>query len=320
MAVNIGEALTLAIEARSRKLADNLSNNNALLMRLREKGMRKTVDGGTSILQEVMFDGNQTFTRFSGYEAVNITPSTVADAAQYDFKEAAVAITVSEREKRMNAGRAKMIDLLDTRVEAAEKTMTNHLSGDVYSDGTADAGKQVDGLGTLITASPATGTTGGISRASYEWWRNQTITGITATNIQDKLMEMWTKTCRGTDKVDLIVLGNTLYQNFWKSLSVNQRFSDGEEAMAGFKSLKFVTADVVLDGGVYQLGAGGSGAGDTVGYGINSDYLFWRPMRNSDMVPLSEVQSMNQAAFVRLIYFMGNLTASALFPHCRLSA
>ena len=36
--LNIGEILTTAIENRTRKLADNVSDNNALLMKLKERG------------------------------------------------------------------------------------------------------------------------------------------------------------------------------------------------------------------------------------------------------------------------------------------
>lgn len=42
----------------------------------------------------------------------------------------------------------------------------------------------------------------------------------------------------------------------------------------------------------------------------NTDYLFWRPHRDRDMVPLEKVNSINQDATVQLIIWMGNMTAS----------
>jgi hypothetical protein len=42
----------------------------------------------------------------------------------------------------------------------------------------------------------------------------------------------------------------------------------------------------------------------------NTDYLFWRPHRDRNMVPLERRGSLNQDATVQLIVFMGNMTAS----------
>ena len=88
--------------------------------------------------------------------------------------------------------------------------------------------------------------------------------------------------------------------------------------MAGFRALKFVDADVVLDGGYYGSD-GGSGIPDGVGYFLNTDYIHWRPHRDANMRALSEVNSINQAASVRLIHWMGALTSSGLFQQGRLA-
>lgn len=52
---------TTTIERRSRKLADNLSNNTALLMRLKERGRIRTAPGGRVILEEIAFSGPGNF-------------------------------------------------------------------------------------------------------------------------------------------------------------------------------------------------------------------------------------------------------------------
>ena len=61
---------------RSKKLADNMSDNIALLNRLREKGKRKPVSGGRTILQELSYAENSTYRRYSGYETLDIAPAT----------------------------------------------------------------------------------------------------------------------------------------------------------------------------------------------------------------------------------------------------
>jgi hypothetical protein len=52
---NWAEITTTTLFNRSRKLADNVTKNNALLRRLREKGNIKSFDGGQAIVQEIEY-------------------------------------------------------------------------------------------------------------------------------------------------------------------------------------------------------------------------------------------------------------------------
>jgi len=50
---NWSEITTTTLYNRSRKLADNVTKNNALLRRLSQKGKVKPFDGGQAIVQEM---------------------------------------------------------------------------------------------------------------------------------------------------------------------------------------------------------------------------------------------------------------------------
>lgn len=52
---NWGEITTTTLYNRSKKLADDVSKNNALLRRLSERGRKKTFDGGQAIVQEMQY-------------------------------------------------------------------------------------------------------------------------------------------------------------------------------------------------------------------------------------------------------------------------
>ena len=306
---NLSEIVTTTLYSRSRMIADNVTENNALLTKLKMKGKVKPFSGGREIIQELSHSENQTYKRFSGYEILDISPSEVLSSAVYPIKQSAVAVTISGLEQLQNSGREQIIDLLDARIEVAEATMANNLSADVYSDGTASAGKQINGLQALVASSPSTGTVGGINRANYSFWRNQTETGtvVSATNVQAQMQKLWVKQVRNADKPDLISMDNNFYQFFWQSLSDRQRFTSETSGMAkaGWDMLKFNTADVVLDGGV-----GGSSPANR-GWFLNCSYLFWRPHRDRDMVPLDNGRySNNQDAMVQLILWAGNLCMS----------
>jgi hypothetical protein len=169
---NLSEIVTTTLRNRSGKLADNVTSNNALLNRLNKKGNVKPVDGGRTIVQELDYQENGTFKRYSGYETLDISPSEVFSAAEFDWKQGAVSVSISGLEELQNSGSERVIDLLESRIKNAERTMANNVSNDLYSDGTASGGKQIGGLQHIIADAPSTGTVGGINRATYSFWRN----------------------------------------------------------------------------------------------------------------------------------------------------
>jgi hypothetical protein len=59
----------------------------------------------------------------------------VFTAAQYPIAQAAAAVSISGLEMLQNSGKEKMIDLLESRIGNAERTMQNNLSNDCYSNG-----------------------------------------------------------------------------------------------------------------------------------------------------------------------------------------
>jgi hypothetical protein len=116
---------------------------------------------------------------------------------------------------------------------------------------------------------------------------------------------LWVQLVRGTDRPDLIVADNTYYRLYLDSLQAIQRITSDEMAQAGFTSLKYMNSDVVLDGGY------GGGAPASHMYFLNTDYIFYRPHKDRNMVPIGgDRVSVNQDAVVKLIAWAGNMTLS----------
>ena len=57
---NLSEIVTTTLRNRSKKLADNVTNHNALLRRLKERGNVDLADGGRTIVQELEYAENTT--------------------------------------------------------------------------------------------------------------------------------------------------------------------------------------------------------------------------------------------------------------------
>ncbi len=58
---NLSEIVTTTLRNRTGQLADNMSRNNAALLRLSRRGNMKTFPGGRTIVQELNYADNQTF-------------------------------------------------------------------------------------------------------------------------------------------------------------------------------------------------------------------------------------------------------------------
>jgi len=310
----ITDIIATTIQSRSGELADNLTQNNAILQRLNQKGNVRPFSGGNVILEEIMYDDSATnnANSYSGYEVLNIAPDSPISAAQYKISQYADSVTMSGLEMLQNSSKEAIIDLLDGRMQVSEARLLNRISGDLYGDGTGNGGKNLDGLGAAVAVSPTSGTYGGINRATWTFWRNQITTGATSSTILAKMTEAAIKQIRGTDKADLIVAGNTMYQYYVGALQSIQRIAAEESGAAGFASLKFygggTSADVVLGGGY------GSQETATYMYMLNTNYIFLRPHKERNFVPIGgERQSINQDAIVKLYGWAGNLTTSNSF-------
>ena len=311
----ITDIIATTIQSRSGELADNLTQNNAILQRLNQKGNVRPFSGGNVILEEIMYEDTTTnnANSYSGYEVLNIAPDSPISAAQFKIAQYADSVTMSGLEMLQNSSKEAIIDLLDGRMQVSEARLLNRISGDLYGDGTGNGGKNLDGLGAAVAAVPTSGTYGGINRATWTFWQNQITTGATSsTTILAAMTTAAIKQIRGTDKADLIVAGNTLYSYYVGALQAIQRIAAEESGAAGFASLKFygggTSADVVLGGGY------GAQETATYMYFLNTNYIFLRPHKERNFVPIGgERQAINQDAIVKLYGWAGNLTTSNSF-------
>ncbi len=313
---SISDILATTIESRTRKLADNTTNNNAVLQKLSTRGRIKPFSGGHKILQELTFAENSNAGWYSGYDLLPVGVSDVISAAEFNIKQAAVPVVISGLEQLQNAGREQMIDLMEGRMSVAEMTMANLIAGGLYSDGTAAGGKQIDGLQAALPVDPTAAAYAGIDGATYTMWQNQVsdqtaANGLNATLIQGYWNTLWASMVRGQERPHLILCDTTVWNTYIASLQAQQRFNNTNSADAGFPSVKFFDADVVLDGGL-NPGASGSGAPAGTAFFLNCDYLFYRPHSARNMVPLSPNRryATNQDAEVQVIAWAGNLTVS----------
>jgi len=309
----ITDIVATTIESRTGEIADNVTQNNAVLAQLKKGKRIQKFSGGSIIAHELSFASNGNAGFYSGYDLLPVAAQDVISWAQYNICQAACPVVISGLEQLQNAGKEQVIDLLEARIQVAEASMANLISAGLYSDGTGYGGKQVVGLQAVVptagsTGAVATGTYGGIDRSASisTFWRPyyQRDTTFTSATIQADMNSLWVQLVRGSDRPDLILTDSNGYTAYLASLQTNQRFTAAATGEAGFVSLKFMDCDVILDGGI-----GGQAPANTMWF-LNTKYLKWRPHSERNFVPLSPRtrQAINQDAEVTILAWAGNLT------------
>lgn len=305
---NVTDIVATTIEKRSKKIQDNVTKNNALLTYIKDKGNVRTFSGGSLIYEELSFAENGNVGWYSGYDLLPVQAQDVISAAQFDIKQAAVPVVISGLDELKNSGPEQMIDLMESRIRVAESTMANLIAEAIYSDGTGAGGKQLVGLAAAVPVTATSGVYGGIDRATWTFWRTKSTNAgaLTSSTIQGAMNTMWASLIRGADHPNLLVMDNEFWTMYLASLQPQQRFTDPRSANLGFPTVKYMSADVVCDGGI-----GGFATAHTCFF-LNTKYLHYRPHAKRNMVPLSPNRryAINQDAEVQILAFAGNMTAS----------
>lgn len=307
----ISELLTTTLSYRTKPIRDAITNNIPLLKRLSSKGNAEPYPGGATIIEPISYASNGTYTRYTGYENINITPQDVITGAEFQMKQAAMSVSMSGTEQLQNSGSPESIfNWLNARVTNAERSFQNSLDTDLWSLGTASGGKQIGGM-QLLVSDDATGTVGGIVAGSNTFWQNQfydfsvNSLAASASTIQHAMNTLWLSCSRNNEKPDLIFADNTYFTYYEESLQAIQRLTSAAKGEAGFGGYAYKDAEVVPGGGM-------SGACPSAHmYFLNTDFIHYRPHRDRNVEVIGEDRmSTNQDAFVRLIGWAGNMTVS----------
>lgn len=87
----------------------------------------------------------------------------------------------------------------------------------------------VVGLDALISTTPATGTVGGINRATSgnEYWRNHADLTLTTSNMADQMEKAWRACIRNGGSPDFILAGSDFIDAYKKSITITNNAESG---------------------------------------------------------------------------------------------
>lgn len=297
------DIVTTTLRYHPSEIADNVSANNALLTYLKKNGGLKLIDGGYEIALPIEYD-TLLYQRYSGGSVLDVTGKELFTAANFPWCQAAVMVTSTGLESRIqNAGAEQIIDLVRARISNAKKSAANNQSIDIYSNGAIT--NQIGGLALML---PTNGqaNVGGINSATYTFWANQFLdqTAMDATKILLAMNALYYKCVRGTDKPNLIVSSQDFFAMFEAALQAKQQYQSATTGEAGFQVLKYKGIDCIFDSNTNFTTT------NERMYFLNTDYLKFATHRGTNWVTMPGRESVNQDAEVVPIFWAGQLIVS----------
>ena len=298
--------LSTTLRNYSRKMRDNIFNKFPFLNWLMNKGRVQHEDGGTFIIEHLLYGKNTTIKAYSDYETLDTTPMEGITVAQYNWKEYGGTIAISRVEKRKNSGKHRLLNLLEAKINQAEMSLRDKITTDIFADITASPAKAIDGIFLHASSSPSTTTVGSVSGSTYTWWRNQTSNvGAFANNLESSLRTLFNSCSAGGADFPNAVVGSQTAIEYYEALGTpGKRFINEQRTLdLGFEVLTYKGADMFWDAGI---ATNVPETGETMVM-LNSEAIRLVIDSESDFVTTDFIEPENQTASVAKVLAMLNL-------------
>ena len=256
---NFDNLLSTTLANYRDQLTDNIFSARPLTYSLMEKGRIRMLNGGTKIVEPLIYGLNDTVGSYSGYDTISLAPQQGISAAEFEWKQYASSISISGIEEAKNNGEQEIINLLEAKIMQAEESMREGFNTMFFGDGTGNSSKNWNGLGNLVESG---NTVGNIDSNTYTWWKSYEENTSTALTLA-QMSTAYNSVSVGNDHPDTLLTTQTLFEKYEALLQPNLRYTDTKTADAGFQNLLFKAAPVMYD----------TGCTAGVFYFLNSKYL-----------------------------------------------
>tara|TARA_Y100000310_G_scaffold196835_1_gene196903 strand:- start:1080 stop:2021 length:942 start_codon:yes stop_codon:yes gene_type:complete len=281
------------------KLTDNIFTARPLFYALTNGQTIRRISGGAKIVVPIIYGTNSTAASYEGSDTIATTAQTGISAAEYDWKQYAVTITINGIEEGKNNGEAEIIDLLEGKIMQAEETVIENMNTMFWGDGTGNSNKDWIGLDLIVTK-PNTAL-GGIdpTDSGNSWWGSTEVDEGGALALVT-MANTYNTVSVGNDQPTILIGTQAVYESYEALLQPQLRYSDANTADAGFQNLLYKGAPVTFDSACTS--------GELMF--LNTKYL--RLVAHSDVwfKPTPFVRPTNQDARYAQILSYGNLTCS----------
>jgi len=296
------EILTTTLKNYVPRLTDNIFSARPLFYALTNGQTIRRIGGGAKIVVPVLGKTNATAASYAGTGTISTSASDGMTAAEFDWKQYAVTVTISGIEEAKNNGEEQIIDLLEGKIFQAQESVIQNMNSMLFG---AASGTDWNGIQDVVGDS---NTFGGIDSSDGDnaWWRS-TINDHAEANLSLNAMgSLYNSISEGNDQPTIIITSQLGYEAYEALLTNNVRYTDTDMANSGFQNLMFKGAPVVFDDDIPD----GTTAGSGRMYMLNTKYI--QLVAHSDVwfKPTPFVRPTNQDAVFSQILCYGQLTAS----------
>lgn len=281
-----------AVLAEMRKPANQWAENAALRV-LEKMGFIQHVSLGENIEVPLDYRANpDTAILASDQDAASLLKTEVITSAVFDIAQMNVPVTWTKGDDAKNPSETQKVALVKALLENAINSHDDLIEQSIFTTSAA-GGIELNGLDTLVPTT-GQGTVGGIDASVETFWRNQADTYVDGSDIEAAMTTVYNAAAKGSGTQTLpkvLISGATPHALFESQLQALQRFSSSAEADAGFKALKFKSADYIFS----QYGGSSIYFLNPKNYQLIVSKQYFRDKGSTEVVP-------GQNAFYFLIY------------------
>ena len=261
----------------TKEAQDIYFKSNILLYKLMggENG-RSTVPGGKSIDVPLEY-GEMPSQSFKADTNFLTTKAEILNKAQFPWSAYQSTIVYDLDDNRENSGEAAIVDIVETKLRNAQKTIRKAMAEAVYGSA-ATIGKDILGLGDLFQSTDTSIAYGGIAEADMADWSAATDANAEAISfeVMQKIRRMASIDDDKEGKPNLYITTELLKDAFEATLHTQARYSSAKLVEAGFDNILFGGMPVVTDnkcgaGNVYALNM------NFLDFKTHKDYNFPKP-------------------------------------------
>lgn len=302
MALNYSAIDSITQKKYMPELIDNIFNSNPLLSFLRDR--QKTYDGGTKIVEPLIYAELGGAQSYSGYDLMNYDTGLPITAAEFEPRNLAGTIIFSKDEELKNMGESQVQDLVEAKMKIVEMSLKKEFITQLLSDGTGNGSKDITGLAAMFSA---TNTYGGINRTEQAWWKpiikgnGGSVRALTELLMLDAFMDA----SDGDDQPEVIFTSKKGWQQYY--LLVKGRITLYTESVKkslglGFQTLEFMGRPVIMDTNLSDT--------NCPFYFLNMKYIKLRAHKAANFTQTKWRPDDSRLAMKKEILWTGNLTCN----------
>ncbi len=209
----------------------------------------------------------------------------------------------------------RLTSILENRLSDFGESWGRQFNDMLWRDGTQDA-KAVPGIQAILTATPTVGTTGGLDRATYTWWRHRQTLGIITSETDqtlNKTLRAETRQLRRYGgRPSVALAGSDFLEALEGELQAKGQFTNDGFTVGGKNDIGI--ADISLKGlGRFQYDPTLDDLGkDKYCYVIDTNSIRLQPMEGEDNKVRNPERPYDYFVFLRSMTWTGGLTCKQL--------